>query len=336
MATLREVAHAAGVSKSVASRALNNDTSARVAAETRRRVLAAAEKLAYVPDHRALALRTGRSEAIALIVPEVSNSVFSELFEGVHQAAAAESCSVLLGQFYDDEGKSYPLARVVDQGRVDGVVLQRRETVNDDTLARMIDVNAPVVLFNSKLRGTPGSVTLDDARAVGIATQHLLELGHARIGLIGGRHVHDAARRRLAGYRAAMKAAGKTAHPHLIVEAGWEAPAGAEAMDALLSSRRPPTGIVVASVNAALGALSRAVAAGLEVPKELSIVAIQDTWLARLITPPLTVVKMPLREAGAIAAAMLLARINGGELRDVVVTDPPPQLIVRDSTAAPP
>ena len=332
MTTLQEVARAAGVSKSVASRVLNHDSTARIAQKTRERVVLTAARLAYVPDHRALALRTRRSGAIALVVPEVTNSVFAELFAGVQQEAAASDTTVLLGELYDEVDRSYPLARIVDQGRVDGAILQRRETTDDATLSLLVGINAPVVLFNSLLPGRISSVTLDDARAAFIATQHLLDLGHSRIGFVGGTRMHDAARRRLDGYRSAMKAAAKRVDQDWVIEAGWEAPAGERAVDALLSIRRPPTGIVVASVNAALGALSRATKAGVEVPRQLSIVALQDTWFARLMMPALTVVKMPLREAGVAAAHALLAQIDGAKSRDIVVTNPAPLLITRNST----
>jgi LacI family transcriptional regulator len=335
MASLRDVANAAGVSTSVASRVLTADRSARISPQTRARVRAAADAVNYVPDHRARALRSRRSGALALIVPDVTNSVFGELHAGVQEAARGATMAVLLSQMPASTTEHPTLASIVGQGRVDGVVLQRREEHDDRMLAQAINVELPVVLFNSTLRSHAGSVTLDDAVAARVATEHLVALGHTRIGLLGGRREHDAARRRAVGFRAAMHDAGLRIDRDWLVDAGWEAPAGESGLARLLAARRRPTGIVVASVNAAFGAAHHAAGRGIGVPAQLSLVSIQDTWMARVFQPPLTVVRMPLREAGETAARMLLDYLDGGELSDVVLTRPAATLIVRESTGPP-
>lgn len=335
MTTLQDVAAAAGVSKSVASRVLTGNDKARIAPETRQRVEAAASRLAYVPDHRARALRTLRSGAMALVVPGVHNAVFSELFAGVQQAATRAGLTVLLGQLEDGQTDAGALARIVGQGRVDGVVLQRREDVDDRMLAAILDVRLPVVLFNSTLRNRMGSVIFEDASAARIATRHLLERGHRHVGFLGGTALHDAARRRAGGFRDTMYAAGLRVDRDWMVPAGWEADAGASGLEELLRARRRPTGVVVASVNAAVGAASRAAQLGFHVPHDLSIVTIQDTWVARLFSPALTVVRLPLRQAGYTAAEMLLHHLAGTPMRDIVITDYPPELVLRQSTAPP-
>ncbi|MFD4022182.1 LacI family DNA-binding transcriptional regulator [Streptomyces sp. NPDC058576] len=329
MATLQDVATAAGVSKSVASRVLNNDSAARVAPQTRARVIKAAQHLRYVPDHRARALRSLRSGAIALVVPDVTNAVFAELHAGVQSALAPVGMTVLLCQLPADSR----LSDIVGQGRVDGVLLQRREDHDDDTLTGILDTELPVVLFNSTLGARVGSVVLDDADAARVATAHLLSLGHRRIGFLGGTEHHDAARRRAAGYRHTMREAGLRVDADWTVAAGWEADAGERGVDALLAARRPPTAIVTASVNAALGAVSHAVRRQVAVPGELSVVAIQDTWFARVANPSVTVVQLPLRAAGAVAADMLLDHLGGAPLTDRVVDEPAPRLVPRESTA---
>lgn len=334
--TLRDVAAAAGVSTSLASRVLNADARARISPETASRVRSAATRLKYVPNQRARAFRSSRSGALGLVVPDVNNAVFSELFGGVLDTARREGHTVLLGQAIGPDRDRPSLLDIVGQGRVDGVVLQRDEHVSDATLAAMLDIPQPVVLFNSRLRGRKGSVILPDAAAAEVATRYLLDLGHQRIGHIAGTRTHDAAERRAEGYRSAMRDSGHAVDDDWVVRAGWEAPAGTDALTALLAARRPPTGIVVASVNAALGAASAAARHGIRVPEELSIVTIQDTWVAQVATPALTVVRMPMREAGTTAARMLLRAFDGEEMVDVVASDPEPELVVRASTAPPP
>ncbi|QNE48634.1 LacI family transcriptional regulator (plasmid) [Glaciihabitans sp. INWT7] len=332
-ATLGDVARLAGVSQSVASRALNDDRMARISASTRERVKGAASKLDYIPDHTARALRAGRAGALALVVPDVGNAVFSELFAGVRAASAAERVTVLLGQLNEPSVVEEGLSGIAGNGRVDGIILQRPERMTDAELEALLDVRAPVVLFNSVLRRRMGSVILDDHRAAWIATDYLLSLGHTRIGLIGGTREHDAARRREAGYREAMHHAGRRIDLAWVSSTGWEAEAAAGALEDVLAGTRRPTALVVASVNAAIGVVAAALRRGLRIPDDLSIVSIQDTWVAGMMVPSVTVVRMPLREAGTAAARMLLAYASGGGLHNVVITDPAPVLVVRESTA---
>lgn len=333
VATLQDVAVAAGVSKSVASRVLNNDHYARIASGTRQRVRDAAQRLQYIPDHRARALRNLRSGAIALVVPNVTNAVFSDLFDGVQSVSSAAGSKLLLAQMPVAGEQDQTLIDVVGLGHVDGAVVQRSESMNDGVLSHLLNTSLPVVLFNSTLREREGSVVLDDAAASRVAAEHLLELGHTAIGYIGGRPEHDAARRRAEGFRSTMHSAGLAVNSEWTLEAGWEADAGSSAMIRILSAEVRPTAVIAASVNAGVGALSRALASGLEVPGDMSIVAIQDTWVAEMFRPSLTVVRLPLREAGAAAATMLMAALEGGPMSDVVGGSVSPALVVRSTTA---
>lgn len=332
MVQLSDVAAEAGVSKSVASRVLNGAQGARVSTATRSRVTEAADRLGYVPSMRSRALRFSRSDAIGLVIPDVNNSVFSELLAGVEDEAASCGSAVLLGQMTAPGTGRGRLSRLVGNGRVDGVILQRREDADDDALLDSMDTDLPVVLFNSTLPDRAGSVTLEDYRAATMATEHLLQLGHRRIALIGGSQIHDAARRRRSGFLDTLSSAGLVSTS--IMNSGWEATSGAKAMKALLNSSQPPSAVVVASVNAALGAASWALTHGVSVPDEISIVAIQDSWMAAQMVPSISVVRMPLRAAGTIATRMLIDYIQQATpLSNVTVTATPPQLVRRSSTA---
>lgn len=331
MVRLKDVAARAGVSVSVASRALTDDSQARISAETRARIVAAAQELGYQPDHRARALRLSRSGAIALVVPEVNNAIFGGLHSGVQEACQARRTAVLLGQLNASDLGPDALSKLIGNGRVDGVVLQRAENYDDEALAAAIDIPVPVVLFNSRLPEHPGSLVLDDAAAVRVAVEHLRELGHADIGFIAGAAHHDAAARRLDAFRAL--AAHDDDHPEWIQSGGWEAPAGHAAMSHILELAEQPTAVVVASLNAAVGALHAASAAGVRVPEDLSIVAIHDAWIASYTVPALTTVRMPMVEAGALAADMLLDHLDGAALDDRMLDSPAPELVPRGSSA---
>lgn len=333
VARLKDVAQLAQVSVSVASRVLNNDEGARINADTRQRVLEAAEQLAYVPDHRARALRLARAGAIALIVPEVNNAIFGNLHAGVQEACHDSSTAVFVAQLDPPEDDSRSLARIIGNGRVDGAILQRSEHYSDEALRKAIQLDVPIVLFNTTLEGHDGSVAMDDVESVRVALEHLRSLGHRDIGFIAGAERHDAAARRLRAFRDEMTASGAGVREDWIVPAGWEAPAGAAAMAELLTRPERPTAVLVASVNASIGALSAALAAGVRVPQDLSIIAIHDTWQANFVTPSLTVVAMPMHAAGHAAATMLLEHLKGVPLRDEIITNPPVRLVPRNSTA---
>jgi len=335
MARLKDVALRAEVSLSVASRVLNNDSGARVNPETRARVLSAAAELNYVPDHRARALRLSRAGAIALVVPEVNNAIFASLHAGVQEACRDRDTAVFLGQLAGPDEGDVRLAQLIGNGRVDGVILQRGEGYSDEQLRAAIALDVPVVLFNSRLEGHAGSVALDDGASVRVALEHLRDLGHRSVGFIAGAARHDAAARRLDAFRQHAGDLGLATRPEWIQAAGWEAPAGAVAMGRLLEVADRPTAILVASLNAAVGALSTALSHGVHVPSDLSLVTIHDTWIAHYTSPSITTVAMPMHAAGRAAGTMLLDHLAGETLVDRVIDEPLPQLIRRESTAAP-
>lgn len=334
MVTLQDVADAAGVSRSVASRVLTGDTRARVSEATRARVRSAAAELRYVPSHRARALRFRRSGAIGLIVPDVTNAVFADMLGGVQERAQEAGMSVLLGQVDPPPSGQGRLRELVAGGRVDGVLLQRREDLDDDALAQILGDDVPLVLINSRLPDRRGSVVLDDVAGARLATRHLVDLGHERIGHLAGVPHHDTAVRRHQGYLDAMADAGLAVVQEWVVRAGWEAQPGAAAARRILGGPERPTALVVSSVNAAVGAVSALGRAGVRVPEDMSVVTLLDTWVAETWNPALTTVRMPMRSLGRAACGVLIEHLGGAPLPDLVVSDPAPQLVVRESTRA--
>jgi LacI family transcriptional regulator len=176
-------------------------------------------------------------------------------------------------------------------------------------------------------------VVLDDARAAGMAVQHLIELGHRRIAHLAGPDEADTARRRATGYRRALRAAGLEVDPTLEFGGDYTPAGGAAAMAMLLAHPNPPTAVFVANVASAIGALAMAAESGVQVPRQLSLVAVHDAALAAYLTPALTTVRMPLRELGARGVHMLFEVDETAPVREVVAS--PMQLLVRASTAEP-
>ena len=336
MATLTEIAERAGVSVSVVSRVLNGDPTVRTREETRQRVLEVARELNYTANYAGRALRMARSKALALIVPSVSSPLFADLLAGATQEAEAEDYTLLIGPSDHITAGSDTLRRLAGAGRVDGFVLQRADDLSDQALENLVANDARIVLVTSRTPGRRGSVVLDDVAGAKLATQHLVSLGHTRIALIGGIPSSDIARRREQGYTDALHEGGLRRRESLVRRLGYSPEAAAVAAESLVAASPRPTGIVVANVNGAIGVLTALRRLGVDVPREMSVVAYHDEWVAEHTWPPLTTVKMPYNEVGAQAVRSLIAQLAGARAEDIVVRDPPPQLIERASTAPPP
>lgn len=335
MATLADVAARAGVSISAVSRVLRDAPGARVGADTRRRIHAVAAELGYRPNAAARALKSARTGVVALIVPDLTNALFTELMRGVEERAAECGYSVLLARAEGMDRPRETLDRLFGEGRIDGVIIQVGDAIDLDELRAVVDGTLPAVLVNSRRGDAVGSIVLDDEAASATAVHHLVELGHRRIGFAGGLPTNDAARRREAGFRSAMSAARLPVDERWVSALGYEPRQGRAAIAALVGGPPRPTAVVVANVNAALGALLEARTRGIRVPEDLSLVAVHDSWPAEITWPPLTCVRMPLRRLGADAVNAILERLAGGPVRHRVTSDPPPVLELRGSTAPP-
>lgn len=334
MATLSDVAALAGVSISAVSRVLSDAPSARVGADTRERIHAAAAELDYRPNFAARALKFSRTNVIALIVPDLTNAIFTDMMRGVEEEAIERGYMVLLARAEGMQPGGDSIKRLIGEGRVDGVLVQVGDNVSPHDLASLLEGKVPAVIINSTRRGHVGSVALQDSLAAEIAVQHLVALGHRRIGFLNGLPRNDTAVHRLAGFERAMAAAGLAVDPLLVTGLGYEPRQGREALRRVLAVSERPSALVVANINAAIGALAEARSLGVVVPAELSIVAIHDSWTAENAWPPLTAVKMPLFELGRQAMAAISDRLASGTVADSVVSEPP-VLVTRESTAPP-
>lgn len=333
MATLGDVARASDVSISTVSRILSNDPRGRASDETRARVLSAAERLRYRPNFAGRALKASRTFALALIVPDLTNAIFTELMRGVEEEALDRGYVVLLARSESMQPGAGGIERLLEENRVDGVLLQLGDGVSPEAVSSLVADESPLVLINSPPFSGAGTISLPDGSAARSAVDHLVSLGHRRVGLLTGAAASSTARERESGFRAAMAAHGLPVSEEHVLRSGYAPADGDRGMRELLASEHPPTAVVVANVNAALGALSAAHSLGVAVPDELSLVSIHDAWTAATSWPPLTTVRMPLFEMGRRAVAMLDARIAGASVENWTMTEEP-VLEVRESTAA--
>lgn len=326
---LADVAKLARVDPSVVSRVINGDGRLVIKEETRERVLAAIRELNYHPNAAARSLRTAQSNAFGLLIPDFANPIYAEIIKGAEEAVGDSGSLLLTATARADRAQRY--VEMLVSGRVDGLLLAAGN-LDSTVIAAMVASGRPVVSVNQRIRGIPRAILADDEGASRLAVDHLHALGHTRIGHIRGPASSDTAKRRLSGYRRAMKAAGLEAGP--VVGQGYTVDAGGAAMRELLDLDVRPTAVVVANIAAAVGALSAAVHAGLRLPRDMSVVAIHDIPLAENLVPALTTVRMPLPQMGAAGVRALL---DGSEddHHAVQVVRADTELIVRESTAAP-
>ena len=331
-ARLRDVAARAGVSPGLVSRLLSNDPSLTVRSETRDAVMAAVRELDYVPNSTAASLRRNRTDAIGLVLDRVTNPVFTEVVHGAQEAAAEFGYGLLMADAEEAERDETFLTGIIKSRRVDGLLLQGGYGPRAAMLQRYSE-SIPSIIVNSTGNDAAPGVRLEDEAAARLATSHLIELGHSDIAFAAGTPgpASDARRR---GYEESLTTAGLPLRPDLVLEAGWQAEDGMRAVNGFLQSGRgaDATAYVVGTSVAALGVLSALARAGVRVPEDASVIGIHDPWFAPYLTPALTTVALPLFELGRQSVLQLLTHIRSGRPAEMVITDPPPRLIVRAST----
>lgn len=330
-ATIVDVAEAAGVSAMTVSRFLRGE-SVRAA----ERIERAVDELAFRPSAAARTLRSGRTLAVALVVPDITNPYFAAVVRGVESVARAGGYTVILANSDEDRDREQSALEAV-LGRVDGVILAPvDESDRNGDLAREVGL-ALVHLDRATERGSAvDSVLVDNAGGAASAVAHLAGLGHRRIATIAGPPSSTPGRERLEGFLRGLEAAGLQPAQDHVERCDFREAGGAAAMGRLWSLPVRPTAVFVANNQMTLGALGWLRRAGVRVPDDVSIIGFDDHAFSDLLDPPLTVIDRPMEEQGAAAMELLLDRLTGGgpaEPRRIVL---PTSLVVRRSCAPPP
>lgn len=336
MSTLKDVAAVAGVSVATAARVLNRDPALRVRPATRQRVEHAAETLDYRPNRLASGLRTRRTGTIALVLPDPQNLAWGETLRGVELAAAEREYVVVVADAHGPTLDARQLTHFVLEGRMDGLLVAFA-TVVDELVAQIASRGLPLVPINSRSAIVDGSVTMEDAAASSLAVDHLVELGHRRIGFLAGRADTDVGRRRELGYRDAMARHGLAVAPAWVIPGDYTermAAASAESLLAMMAVGDRPTAVFAVNLPSALGLRAAARTLGLRIPDDLSIVTMDDHPILEHTDPPLTAVRLPMAEMGVLGTRMLIDAVGGAPITHVR-TSQPPALVVRRSTAVP-
>jgi DNA-binding LacI/PurR family transcriptional regulator len=311
-ATIKQVAQRAGVSTATVSYVLNGTGT--VTDETRRRVMDAVADLHYEPRHAARSLR-GRSHTIGITLPgpagRLADPVLAELVAGLSDAAALRGYYLLLAPLAEDQPEPELCLSLARTGRVDALVLLDMH-VGDERAQALCEAGIPHVCAGPPPTGCDSpSVTVDGRAAAEAATEHLLALGHRRIGLIQLPSELADSEPRYQGYADALAAAGIEPNPQLIVEGGRAEEDGYQAMSELLSAAERPTAVLACSDELAFGAMHALYDASLAVGRDVSLVGFDDTPLASHSHPPLTAVRQPRRAVGEHLAALLDDAVQG-------------------------
>lgn len=332
--SLADVAREAGVHVSTASRALNPETRGVVNVDTVAKVLAAAERLGYRPNHLARGLRTHKTFTIGIVVPDLENPLFPPLVRGAERTLGEEGYSLLVGNTDNERAHTEAVIAALADRRVDGLIVATAE-LGDALEAKVRLAGTPVVSVNraSSDHSIPAIVG-DDHLGIGFAIDHLVELGHTRIGHVAGPTRISTGAGRAAAFRAHMSRHGIDAGQRVEAANWFRIGPGEEAAAALLDHHPHLTAIVAGNDLLALGVLRAAAAAGKRVPDDLSVTGYNDMPFVDMMHPPLTTVRVPYRRMGEMAAELLLRIIAGSDDAAGSVRLAP-TLIVRSSTAAP-
>lgn len=334
-----DVAQRAGVSRATVSYVLNGLTEGRVpiSDETRQRVLEAIEELGYEPDARAQALRSGNTNTIALIIPDLRNPHFCEYATGIEEAARAAGYHLLLSSTSLSDEYAVEIFKDLARRRFDGLIITGsfilKSAEAQTILARIRKRNLPVVEMN-EFYGVD-SASSDYRGATKEVISHLLSLGHRRIGFVYGVADHELGLDRLQPFQESLTNAGIVVEPDLIDECGPTIEDGYQAAMRLLKRTQRPTAIIAVNDLLAISTIRAAGDLGLRVPDDLSVVGFDNIPMTDYLMPRLTTVTKDAYNAGRSAFEMLLARIQNPEIpRQVLHT--PAKLIIRESTGPAP
>ena len=330
MATIKDVAAIAGVSFTTVSHVVNN--SRPVSADVRAKVERAISQLNYVPSAVARSLKARATATIGVVVPNSMNPYFAELARGIEDGCAREGYCMFFCNSDDDPVKQRHYLRTLREKRIDGLVIA--SAGDDAVLAQSLaDAHEPLVIVDRNIAGLEADfVQIDHERGAYLATRHLLELGHVRIGCITGAVSTAVSAMRLHGFIRALAERGIEIPPAAIVEGDFSA-AGGQAAAARLFDAFEPTAIFACNDMMGIGALRVAAERGIRVPAQCSVIGFDDLEIGAYTYPSLSTVGDSVRALGEAAAQTLIERISGaqsGGPRRRLVS---PRLVLRESTA---
>jgi LacI family repressor for deo operon, udp, cdd, tsx, nupC, and nupG len=324
---ISDVARFGGISTATVSRTLA--TPEKVSADTREIVMRAVQEIGYVPNSAARNLRTNTTKTILAVLPDFSNVFFSRVLRGISDTLVAQGYSLIVADTRNNPAREAQYAQFVLAGRVDGVLLLNGRSLLSGRKAPMI----PTVSLCERIPGTPfPHVETENRKSARAMTAYLAALGHRRIGYVRGPSKNVLERERFAGYRDALRAAGLIYDAALVTCGDFTLESGEAAAETYLSAAKLPDAIFACNDEMAMGLIRGLCAAGVIVPRDVSVAGFDDIEFAKAYNPPITTVRQARREIGERAADLLLKLIDG-ERPGQRETRLGAELVVRKSTA---
>ncbi|MFW5985865.1 MAG: LacI family DNA-binding transcriptional regulator [Halanaerobiales bacterium] len=328
MATIRDVAEKADVSIATVSRVLNDQIS--VSPDTRKKVQIAIKELDYQPNYLGRNLRRAETKMILVILQNISNPFYSKVVRGIEEMGHRQEYNIMICNTDSDPERERTYLELLVNRLVDGVILMEPEI--DGFELSQISKNYPVVqCCEYKEELDVSHVSIDNVAAGYTAVNHVLSLGHTRIGMISGYNRLLSAKQREEGYKKALEEAGIDYDPGLIKLGSYGYTGGLRAAKELLAMKDRPTAIFAISDITAIGAIKAIKEKGLKVPDDMAVVGFDNTSIASMYEPGLTTISQPRFDMGKIAMKVLLKLIKSeeNEPESIYLEH---ELIIREST----
>lgn len=330
--TIVDVARSAGVSKSTVSLVLAD--SPLVAKTTRERVERAMQALGYVYHRGAASLRAASSDLVGMVFSDLTNPFFAEMAVGVEDALYKLGFTPILANTNEDLDRQTQVLRSLREHDVAGIIICPARGADAWSFAQQWPKAIPAVITTRRMVGSPlPYVGPDNRKGARQAVEHLLRLGHRRIGFLGGHSGTATHQDRVAGWRDALNAAGRAADESLVFEASPTRDGGREAIERALTLPAPPRAVLCYNDIVAMGATHALAERGLVVGRDMAVVGFDDIAEAAHNAPPLTTVSADTRQMGLRCAESLLGLIRG-EDPDSLSFACPTRVVVRESCGA--
>lgn len=331
--TIYDISKKLNISAATVSRALNN--SPRISVKTKELVLKAAKEMNYKQNKLALALKSGKSHNVGVIIPFINRHFFSSVIRGIEDELSPLGYRVIICQSHEKVETEIEQINTLLDAQIDGIFMSAsKTTIDTEHISRVMDQNTPFVFFDRK-KEVPGvsAVSIDDFNGAYGATVHLIEQGCKRIAHFMGDTNIDVYDKRLQGYKSALERNGIAFDEELVVEASTGIEAGIQAVKNLWKLSEVPDAIFSSSDYSALGAMQELKRKNVNIPEDVCIVGFSNEPFTEYLEPSMTTVDQSPKTMGKIAAEVFLEQISGNRTvtieKKVVL---PPSLIIRNSS----
>ena len=328
--TLREIAEAADVHVSTASRVLRQSEPVDGWSDAALRVRRVAVELGYQRNLWAASLRTRKTTTIGVVMPRLTDGVVARIYEGVEEAARAAGYSVLLSSPPDEVRAQQEAIDFLVSRQVDGLLLSSLHLGTGASDDGVPSTRVPMVQINRHVYSSLSFVAGDDTNGGQLAAQHLIDRGFRTIAVIAGPQYASTSRDRLAGFRSVLASHDIALPAQRVIPSNFEVADGVAAAHRLLTSADRPEAIFTVTDSLAIGALGAARDLGLRVPEDLALIGYNDIPVAAQLPVPLSTIRTPAKQIGATGVRQLLRSIAGEEAESVRL---PVELVARGSSA---